>query len=155
MAEVPATHWDENGGGWPVERFARSFSADQSQFLITPLFSWGHVPFRSSAIGGAGEFSEEANLDACSRFTLLTESYGGGGGGLAGISGKLVVWGTKRSGGGGDREAAGLGGCGVVGGRGVEGISGKLLVWRTKQSGVACHRKPASLGFSEVSSVSD
>src|ERR1022692_969951 len=135
MAEVSATHWDENGGGWPVERFARSFSADQSQFLITPLFSWGHVPFRgqflitplfswghvpfrASAIGGAGEFSEEANLDACSRFTLLTESYGGGG-------------------------------------RGLAGVFGKLLVWRTKQSGVACHRKPASLGFSEVSSVSD
>src|ERR1022692_1487174 len=38
MAEVPATDWDENGGGWPVERFARSFSADQSQFLITFIF---------------------------------------------------------------------------------------------------------------------
>ena len=109
MAEVPATHWDENGGGWPVERFARSFSADQSQFLITPLFSWGHVPFRASAIGGAGEFSEEANLDACARFTLLTESYGGGGRGLAGISGKLLVWRTKQSGVACHRKPASLG----------------------------------------------
>src|ERR1035437_6318232 len=98
MAEVSATHWDENGGGWPVERFARSFSADQSQFLITPLFSWGHVPFLASAIGGAGEFSEETNWDACAWFTLLYESEGACRRVLAGISGKLLLWRTKQSG---------------------------------------------------------
>src|ERR1039457_6802652 len=98
MAEVSATSWDENGGGWPVERFARSFSAEQRQFLITPLFSSGHVSFRSGAIRGAREFSDRAKLAVRSRLSLLTESYGGGWRGLAGICGKLLVRRTKQSG---------------------------------------------------------